>query len=590
MGFFTGTSGPDTLTGRPNEDDQVYGFDGDDTLSGDSGADFLHGGNGADILTGGAGGDALFGGAGADAFVYLTAADSSQTSGIDTLIDFEAGIDRIDLRALSVTAASILQRQGGGSYLFVTTAAGQTLTLNSNQTLSAGDLLMTQAVGVHVGGTSASETLNGTVNADILYGQGGADTLIGGAGDDILNGGAGGDTLIGGAGLDTFLYLGNADANAADGYDNIADFQTGTDRIDLRNIALNQLNIVRQADGSAIVFVFVVSNQSGLVLLSGNTVNPADFLLPFDPPSGVIDAGSSTGETFIGSARVDNIYGLGGNDVIFGNDDNDRLSGGIGDDVIYGGRGNDNMNGNEGRDVFAYREYEGPTRAFETIIDFRSEDDMVRFEMLDIVSISLTSSTFSATIDVIGQGGTTLYLELTAGVNGRHLEFLRPPPFIYLNGSNTPNTLIGGAFDEIITGGGGFDNLTGGAGRDTFRYIAATDSQGAFADFITDFTSGQDLLDFRSLGSNIVVNFVQSGGATHVFIDVDANGTNDMQIRLTGVTALTPNDFLFTGRFGSQPAAAPIEPEAAPIFDDTGMPDAAVPWLHPTHGDWMLVA
>ena len=112
MGFFTGTSGPDTLTGRPNEDDQVYGFDGDDTLSGDSGADFLHGGNGADFLSGGAGGDALFGGAGADAFVYLTASDSSQTSGIDTLIDFETGIDRIDLRALSVTGASILQRQG----------------------------------------------------------------------------------------------------------------------------------------------------------------------------------------------------------------------------------------------------------------------------------------------------------------------------------------------------------------------------------------------------------------------------------------------------------------------------------------------
>ncbi|WGM46020.1 Mannuronan C5-epimerase AlgE5 [Brevundimonas sp. NIBR10] len=588
MGFFTGTSGSDTLTGRPNEDDQVYGFDGDDTLSGDSGADFLHGGNGADVLTGGAGGDALFGGTGADAFVYLNASDSSQASGIDTLIDFETGIDRIDLRALSVTAASILQRQGGGSYLFVTTSTGQTLTLNSNQTLFAGDLLMIQAVGVHVGGTSASETLNGTINADILYGQGGSDTLLGGAGDDILNGGAGGDTLIGGAGFDSFLYLADTDSNAATGYDNIADFQTGADRLDLRNIALTGLNIVRQTDGSAIVFVN--TNAGGLVLLSGSTINTADLLLPFDPVNGIVDAGSSAGETFVGAGIRDIVYGLGGNDVIFGNDGNDILFGGDGDDVMYGGRGNDRMDGSGGRDVFAWREYEGLTRSSDSIALFTGADDRVRFEMLDIVSISLNRSPFGTEIDVIGLGGTTLYLVLTTVVNGQDLEFLRAPLFINLTGSVGNDTLIGGAFNEIITGGGNFDNLTGGGGRDTFRYNSATDSQGAFADFITDFTSGQDLLDLRPLGSNIVVNFVQSGNTMHVFVDVDANGTNDMQIRLTGVTALTPNDFLFTGRFGSQPAAAPIEPESAPMFEDAGVPDAVAPWLHPTHGDWMLVA
>ncbi|MBJ7484675.1 M10 family metallopeptidase C-terminal domain-containing protein [Brevundimonas sp.] len=587
MGFFTGTSGPDTLTGRPNEDDQVYGFDGDDTLSGDSGADFLHGGNGADFLSGGAGGDALFGGAGADAFVYLTASDSSQTSGIDTLIDFETGIDRIDLRALSVTAASILQRQGGGSYLFVTTSTGQTLTLNSNQTLYAGDLLMTQAVGVHVGGTSAAETLNGTVNADILYGQGGTDTLIGGAGDDILNGGAGGDTLIGGAGADTILYLEATDSNGS-ALDNLADFQTGVDRIDLRVIPLTELSISRQTDGSSIVYVR--SGPGNLTLLSGNTINTGDILLPFLPSGGINDLGSSAAETFNGGALRDTINGFGGNDIIFGNDGDDLLFGGDGDDVMYGGRGNDRMDGSGGRDVFAWREYEGLTRSSDSIALFTGADDRVRFEMLDIVSISLNRSPFGTEIDVIGLGGTTLYLTLTTGVNGQDLEFLRAPLFINLTGSVGNDTLVGGAFNEIITGGGNFDNLTGGGGRDTFRYNSATDSQGVLADFITDFTSGQDLLDLRPLGSNIVVNFVQSGNTMHVFVDVDANGTNDMQIRLTGVTALTPNDFLFTGRFGSQPAAAPIEPEAAPVMHDATAPDAAMPWLHPTHGDWMLTA
>ena len=602
MPFITGTTDADNLAGSTT-DDQVFGFDGNDLLAGGSGADFLHGGNGSDVLVGGAGGDALFGGAGADMFVYLTASDSSQTSGIDTLIDFETGIDRIDLRALSVTGASILQRQGGGSYLFVTTSAGQTLTLNSNQTLFAGDLLLTQAVGVHVGGTSASETLSGTVNADILYGQFGNDTLIGGAGDDILNGGLGADTLIGGAGADTFLYLGNADSNAADGFDNVADFQTGIDRIDLRNIALNQLNIVRQADGSAIVFVFVVSNQSGLVLLSGNTVNPADFLLPFDPPSGIIDAGSSAGETFVGSARTDSINGLGGNDVIFGNDGNDRLYGGNGDDVIYGGRGNDFMDGSDGnnfmpgsgaRDIYAWNEYEGPARSSDGIALISGGSNRVRFDMTDIVNFTLTQGPGGTTVDVIGQGGTTLYLNLSAFVQGRDLLFFNAPTYITLvdntsQGGVNAHTMAGSILDELIIGGANADTLTGGGGRDIFRYLQASDATPVLPDTIRDFVSGDDLLDLRALGPNIVVNLAFSGGTGFVFVDVDANGTNDMLIHLTGVSALTPNDFLFTGRFGSQPASALPEPEAAPLFDDNYSPEISL-WTPLPHDGWYLTA
>lgn len=63
----------------------------DDLLSGGGGNDTLSGGGGADILIDGLGADRLTGGPGAD--VFILAADGAQ----DRIIDFAAGIDRIDL-------------------------------------------------------------------------------------------------------------------------------------------------------------------------------------------------------------------------------------------------------------------------------------------------------------------------------------------------------------------------------------------------------------------------------------------------------------------------------------------------------------
>ncbi|WP_153116386.1 ExeM/NucH family extracellular endonuclease [Rhodocyclus tenuis] len=65
---------------------QIGGSDGRDTLTGTPGDDVLSGGVGADTLTGGAG---------ADQFVF-----NSLRDGVDTITDFEPGIDRIVLSAL----------------------------------------------------------------------------------------------------------------------------------------------------------------------------------------------------------------------------------------------------------------------------------------------------------------------------------------------------------------------------------------------------------------------------------------------------------------------------------------------------------
>ena len=94
----TATNGDDTLRGT-NGADTIRGLGGNDVLIGLDGADTLDGGLGNDILIGGLGRDLLTGGAGADRFRLENAAESS-VGGRDRILDFQQGLDKIDLSAV----------------------------------------------------------------------------------------------------------------------------------------------------------------------------------------------------------------------------------------------------------------------------------------------------------------------------------------------------------------------------------------------------------------------------------------------------------------------------------------------------------
>jgi cysteinyl-tRNA synthetase, unknown class len=81
-----GEWGNDSINGG-NGNDMLWGNDDHDTLSGDAGEDRLCGDRGDDVLTGGAG---------KDIFVYENF--DPRTLGRDTITDFEAGVDKIELR------------------------------------------------------------------------------------------------------------------------------------------------------------------------------------------------------------------------------------------------------------------------------------------------------------------------------------------------------------------------------------------------------------------------------------------------------------------------------------------------------------
>lgn len=141
--FLYGYGGEDWLYGGAGDDriqahddnDHLFGEDGNDTLFGGYGDDALFGGAGNDKLYGGPGADELAGGPGADAFVWARgSADANLLyldPAVDTIADFESGIDQIDISHFDAdeTTPFTRTRQGepaNDSFTYVTETDGTT--------------------------------------------------------------------------------------------------------------------------------------------------------------------------------------------------------------------------------------------------------------------------------------------------------------------------------------------------------------------------------------------------------------------------------------------------------------------------------
>ncbi|MEO1951276.1 calcium-binding protein [Thioclava sp.] len=116
--FLSGGSDRDHLAGEAGND-AMFGGDGNDRMSGGGGTDRLFGGSGNDFLTGGqqndvligrkgndtlyggSGNDRLSGGDGADKFIFTRISDSPYNSSGDVIVDFQIGIDSLNLSALT---------------------------------------------------------------------------------------------------------------------------------------------------------------------------------------------------------------------------------------------------------------------------------------------------------------------------------------------------------------------------------------------------------------------------------------------------------------------------------------------------------
>jgi Ca2+-binding RTX toxin-like protein len=142
-----GGRGRDTILGGGGND-RIDGGSNHDILYGGSGQDTILGGSGDDIIHSGAGADRLWGGVGADTFVYaydsmLSERAYDANDGIDTIFDFQAGLDRIDLRPLFIRAGdvTVVDTAAGLELQFFAVYEDTAIRLNGVHALQAGDIL-----------------------------------------------------------------------------------------------------------------------------------------------------------------------------------------------------------------------------------------------------------------------------------------------------------------------------------------------------------------------------------------------------------------------------------------------------------------
>lgn len=159
----TGTNNAETLNGTAGVD-LILGLGGNDTIKA---------GTGADIVDGGAGRDSLYGGDGADTFRYTNALDSYRdydTGGItvtDTIYDFTAGVDKIDVSGLGFIGLG----DGHHGTLYITlNAAGDKTYIKSAEADADGNRFEIALNGNYLNTLTASDFVFGeSVQQNILY-------------------------------------------------------------------------------------------------------------------------------------------------------------------------------------------------------------------------------------------------------------------------------------------------------------------------------------------------------------------------------------------------------------------------------------
>ena len=451
-------------------------------------------------------------------------------------------------------------------------------------------------------------------NIESLYGSRYDDTLTGDSGNNVFVGGAGADTITGGGGIDTASYATSARGVTVD-LSRTVQVRQNSDASE------DRLSGIRNLEGSDLDDTLKGDTQNNVIVGGGgaDTINGGIYenngLFPDSDTASYISSaggvtvnlhtnvntghdaegdrlfnienlqGSNHNDRLTGNAKVNIIYGEGGNDHLYGLGGNDRLYGEAGNDHLYGGDGGDRLDGGTGADILnggagadfvsylsaartsfsgnrgvnvnlatgrgRWGEAEGDTylsienvigsRFNDTITGNRGRNLLFGLEGADTIdggdgtdTVSYVDSDAAVTVNLatgIGRGGDA---------EGDRLSNIE-----HVFGSDHGDTLTGDAEDNLFLGGEGGDTINGGGGTDTVSYItsgsgvtidlsAAAGSRASGGD-----AEGDRLTSIESIeGSNHGDRLTSNSGNNQVTLR--GGGGND---RLTGKA-------LFTSMYG----------------------------------------
>ena len=529
----------------------LSGGGGDDILSGQGGADTINGGNGDDLIMDGAGADRMTGGAGADEFIFVI--DGAR----DVIVDFQPGIDRIDLTSFGVIGhpgeLQVISRSYGAELrigdeiIEVHRAGGGTLTVADfgSQTLVGLDRVsLDEAIIINPPepppppppppdpdatqlpgppptapkplnapvfvlpnappgswwGTDASESIDGFEGHDHVRAGNGDDVILTYAGDDTVTGEGGNDQILGWLGSDLlFGEAGRDTLEGADGQDTLIGGESADSLLggDGHDFLLGGGGADQIFGGSGDDFVWAGDIADRVWGGDGN-----DWL----------SAGSSLGYT------VDGVWGELGDDTIFGDPGFDMLDGGPGNDVIDGGNQADNIYGGTGDD---------------TLFGGQGLDRLFAGEGNDMLYGGLDNDGHFG-----GAGDDSIW-----GGSGNDRAFGEIGNDI-IDGGDGIDTLYGGAGFDTLVGGAGDDVLQGNFNADRFVF-----ADGHGGDRITDFEELNiyEKIDLSGVSAitnmyDLMSNHVTQVGANVV---IDTGGGNSITLNGVLLSDLDHSDFVF---------------------------------------------
>ncbi|MBO3762530.1 calcium-binding protein [Ciceribacter sp. L1K22] len=362
--------------------------------------------------------------------------------------------------------------------------------------------------------------IDGTARADTLEGTAFDETIRGYGGNDILEGQGGNDIMLGGFGNDTYIV-----DSAGDQVQEMA--AQGTDTV-----------------RASISYTLGGSVENLVLTGSGNLTGTGNSL------ANVI-TGNSGNNTLSGLAGNDRLDGGAGNDTLDGGAGNDTLIGGSGNDTLNGGSGADRMEGGSGNDTY-YVDNSG-----DVVVEAANAGtDTVRSSISHTLAANVENLILSGSGNLNGNGNT-LANALT-GNSGNNI----------LKGLVGDDTLRGEAGNDQLTGGSGADKLYGGSGADRFIFTATSDStvSSTSRDMIYDFSRSQgDKIDLSAIDASTKssgnqafsfvgekaysgkageLRYVNSGGDTYVYADVNGDKASDFAIRIDANIDLVKGDFI----------------------------------------------
>ncbi|MDO8777747.1 MAG: Ig-like domain-containing protein, partial [Burkholderiaceae bacterium] len=545
-GVVTGGGGNDALSGIENVngsdfDDVLVGDAQNNTLEGRGGNDSLSGGAGSDFMRGGLGNDTLDGGEILDRVNYIdlnTASYSDSTSGI--VVNLQSGVVQDGLGGVDTLIN--MNWITGSSFADVITGSTFNNLFEEFQGLAGNDTIDGGANIASSGNRVTYANSPAAVNASLSTGQasdgfGDTDTLIN---ISFLRGSAFGDVLTG---------------SDATGYTEFFDGRAGNDTIDGR--------------GGRDTLRFDAATVGVNVNLATGTVSDGqggtDAVLNIENARG-----SGFNDVLTGDAGANDLDARGGNDSLFGGDGQDSLRGGAGNDTLDGGaqhivagatmRENWAQSANQGSQ-YDIAFYTDATSGVTVMLGADGTDGSATGEGVGTdVLINVEYVIGSAYNDSISgsnravsevfrggagndtiQGGSGTGTDL--GFNYVDYRFGAGPVTVNLaTGSATGadgndvlqgtfSGILGGDFNDVLTGnaqdnsfdaGGGDDTIDGGAGWDALGFGFAT--SGVRVDMAAGTASG-------AAGNDSFIGIEAVRGSEFADTLTGSNGDDDIQGR-----------------------------------------------------------